>query len=176
MGSLYNKYNAKKALTLTAGLFMEQAEFKSQDGSPLRFSQIDEIDNFKISLWGAPVSLEFKSGFDANCDKFYKTTSSFGLGIMPYMALPAEVSTTAEYSIVPFVKAEFGFFAGVGFKFRAMYLLNSVTYANFNDEYSGNETLQKDLKSSLLLKTKPEFSISLIVLPGSYKWENTGGF
>lgn len=112
-----------------------------------------------------PVGVDFKFGCDGLQDKSKRFCYSFGTGVYPSMTLTTyQGSNDGKTHILPYVKGEVGVFAGICFKVRAIYSFGNIKYMSYNSD-SGN------MLSSTSLTGKSGLTLSLILMPMSWKWE-----
>lgn len=112
-----------------------------------------------------PVGVDYKFGCDALLDKSKRFCYTLGAGVYP--SLTATVFrdyTGAGFKMLPYLKGEVGIFAGICFKLRATYAFGNIKYISYDESY-GN------VQSQTTLKGKSAFSLSLILMPFSWKWE-----
>jgi hypothetical protein len=124
---------------------------------------------------GIPLGLEYKSGCDAVLNKSLRSCYSIGAGVNPLM----NISTIgleaggAMLSARPYVKAEFGFFAGLCFKLRGMYTIGKLKYVDIQDA-PGMLGRSSDLTSVVVKDRTPgTFAISLVIMGLSFDWEDS---
>jgi hypothetical protein len=124
-----------------------------------------------VAYWhyGVPLLIDYKYGGEATYDKADNFSFTLGAGIMPMLAVGAinEVGQISG-SIAPLVKAEIGFFAGVQWKVRAMYMMQSGDVLNTNDN-SDNVLKYHNYR----LNVKPGINIGISVMPFSFGWDNS---
>ena len=115
---------------------------------------------------GLPISLEYHVGSDVLLNKMSKTMFSIGGGVCPTYLYSNDNNYQSPVLFTPFIKGEVGFFAGLAFKFRAMYYFGSIKYG-YSKDYNiadRQNILISDFKGSA------GFNISLVILPFSYSW------
>ena len=111
-----------------------------------------------------PIGLDYKFGCDAIQDKSKRFWYTLGAGIYPSYTMTGYKGQNGTAShMLPYLKGEVGFFAGICFKVRATYTFGNIKYLNFDETY-GNTT------SSTSLSAKSGLSLSVILMPMSWKW------
>jgi len=136
-------------------------------------SVTDNYDFLSIDM-GLPVSLDYKYGSDATLNKSQRSCYTFGVGGYPaivFTGVPEGINADGSIAVAgkgglvvqPFVKAEFGFFAGICWKLRAMYNFGTIKYLNMGNSDGSGEQISLNGKSNLTL--------SLILMPFSWDWE-----
>jgi len=112
-----------------------------------------------------PVGLDYKFGCDALLDKSKRFCYSVGVGAYPSLtATVYKDEAGAGFHVLPYLKGEVGIFAGICMKVRATYAFGNIKYISYNDSY-GN------VQSETSLKGKSALTLSLILMPFSWKWE-----
>ena len=130
---------------------------------------------------GIPLSIDMKFGNEAMLDKAAsKYCFTFGVGAFPAISQTKIESmndntgiNTAFVSTVgtvrPFIKAEFGAFAGILFKIRATVNFGPITLINPTNE--SDYSLSSANINTVSLKTEStSVQISLLLLPFSWDW------
>lgn len=111
-----------------------------------------------------PVGADFKYGSDALADKSEKLCMSFGAGLYPSMDLTVyrEVGSF-NFHMRPYVRAEFGVFAGICMKLRATYVMGNIDYFSYGHDNPGDveHTVFRSTGSTML---------SLVLMPFSWKF------
>lgn len=114
-----------------------------------------------------PVGVDYKTGCDAMFDKTKKGCASFGAGVYPTFGVTVyQGSGGFKFKARPYIKGEIGFFAGICFKVRAMYVLGSIPYIDYGDKYAGYE-------ETTSFKSKGTLNLSLVLMPMSWKWSKS---
>jgi hypothetical protein len=124
-----------------------------------------------VAYWhfGVPLLIDYKYGGEATYDKADRFSFTLGGGIMPLVAIGAiNEAGQISASIAPVVKAELGFFAGVQWKVRAMYMIQSGDILNTNDESADVRNYH-----SYRLNVTPGINIGVSVMPFSFGWDNS---
>lgn len=112
-----------------------------------------------------PVGVDYKFGCDALLDKSKRFCYTVGAGAYPSLtATVYKDNAGAGFHVLPYLKAEVGVFAGICMKVRATYAFGTLKYINYNEDY-GN------VQSQTSLKGKSALTLSLILMPFSWKWE-----
>lgn len=118
--------------------------------------------------WGLPIGVDFKTGGEATLDRSSKLSMTLGTGIYPSLNLTVfETNAGAKTKIQPYLKAEVGVFAGINWKVRALYSFGKLEYIDYSDVESGSSYAYE---SSASLVSKSTLTLSLLVMPGSFKW------
>jgi hypothetical protein len=116
--------------------------------------------------FGVPISADFKFGAEATLNKKKRGIFTFGAGFAPTAALTAyETDADAKIKIQPFVKAELGIVAGIGFKLRMQYNLGKFDYIRLNPETEYN-------LGSAGLRGTSAVTFSLVLMPFGFAWKN----
>jgi len=141
---------------------------------------MDSLVTGKVDAAGAqigiPIGVDYKFGGEVSLDKTDRFSFTAGAGIAPtvYLTSIAQQADlgTAKFGLVPYLKAEFGFFAGIEWKVKAMYQTSSKMVI---DNKSGDPNLQTSATyTHVELQTRPVFTIGLALMPFSWDWENSG--
>ena len=109
---------------------------------------------------------DYKYGCDANLDKGQKFCFTFGGGVTPMLAITqfGGIPAGFQYYTKPYAKVEFGTMAGICMKLRATYVFGDIDYISYKDKGSGYE-------ESLYMTNKSGLTLSLVLMPLSFKWE-----
>ena len=111
-----------------------------------------------------PVGADYKIGCDALFDKTKRSCFSFGTGVYPSFGVTVfQGNGGFQFHARPFLKAEAGFFAGICFKARVIYIPGGMDYFNIEDNRSG-------YYESSVFKSKGTLNLSLVIMPMSWKW------
>lgn len=119
-----------------------------------------------------PVGLDFKFGADAIQARDRRFCATLGGGVFPSYSATALNNTpmTIEpvFSVAPYVKAEVGIYAGICMKVRAIYAIGDVVYMDYkkSDNTGGIRS-----ESTSKLTSNSNLSLSLLIMPFSYKWQ-----
>ncbi|PZF71718.1 hypothetical protein [Taibaiella soli] len=109
-----------------------------------------------------PIGVDYKFGCDAIQDKSRRFCYSLGAGFYPsYTMTVYKGNNGTAGHLLPYLKGEIGFFAGICFKARATYSFGNIKYVSY-EESGGNTAINLSGKSGLTL--------SLIMMPMSWKW------
>lgn len=112
-----------------------------------------------------PVGVDYKFGCDALLDKSKRFCYTLGAGVYPSLtATVYKDYAGAGFHVLPYLKGEVGIFAGICMKVRATYAFGNIKYINFNENYGNGQ-------SETTLKGKSALTLSLILMPFSWKWE-----
>lgn len=124
---------------------------------------------------GIPVGLEYKAGGEATLDKADKVSITLGAGICPTFHA-AHIDNgdinQSKFNIQPYLKAELGFFAGIEWKIKAMYLMKSTKVIDYS---TGDPNLNSTIQySNSQFKTGSIFTVGLAIMPFSWDWDKSG--
>lgn len=143
------------------------------DGELFSYAMSNNPNNTVVSAgsmtaeMALPVGVEYKYGCDAMKDKSEPYCASLGAGLYPSMSVTVYKETGGlGFRMRPYVKAEFGFMAGICFKLRATYVMGHSNYINYSDSSPGFET-------STTFKSNGTTVLSLILMPFSWKWQKS---
>lgn len=118
-----------------------------------------------------PVGGDFKFGCDALADKSIRFCGTIGAGAYPSISATVDASDAGfGFGVNPYAKAEFGIMAGICFKIRAMYTFGNIPF--YTEGNSLSSFTGMDSKSSLT--GKQSLSLSLIFMPFSWSWKESG--
>jgi hypothetical protein len=128
--------------------------------------------NYVISAatvhWGLPVGIDFKTGGEATLDRSSRLSMTLGTGLYPSLNLTVfETNAGAKFKMQPYLKAEAGIFAGINWKVRALYSFGKLEYIGYSDTEGGSSYAYQ---SSASLMSKSSLTLSVLVMPGSFKW------
>lgn len=116
-----------------------------------------------------PVSLEYRLGGDVSMSRSDGALFTVGGGISPTMVNTYDEAVVPRFKFIPFVKVEAGFVALVAIKLRAMYYFRNSLYRRAEGSYLMNDHydyLTSEYKGS------NGFSLSVIVMPFSWRWND----
>lgn len=122
---------------------------------------------------GLPVGLDLKLGADAVTDKAIRFCTSFGAGVTPsYNVTTLDLNFNIDpiFNVNPYVKAEVGIFAGICWKFRAMYTLLDQKYLTYK---SSEQDAFSFSESNAEMKAKSHLTLSVIIMPFSWGWKRS---
>lgn len=121
---------------------------------------------------GAPLLLDYKIGGEACYDKAEALSVTLGAGLQPALSfLALGSSTTTKGILVPMVKAELGFFAGIQWKIKASYVYQS---GNLHRAVGGSSGLESAPETSVYtISTTAPVNIGISFMPFSFDWENS---
>lgn len=123
----------------------------------------ESVGSGTIEMGGA-IGLDYKTGCDAWRDKSQKFCWTFGLGAYPsYRLTVFKDMAMGHATVLPYVKAEVGIFAGICMKIRAQVSFGKIKYIDYSEDYSNGSS-----STSLIGKTTT--SLSLVLMPFSWKW------
>lgn len=136
------------------------------------FAASSPASGFQI---GIPVGLDYKYGGEATLDKADKVSFTFGAGVCPtFYATHIDIGdiNQSRFNIQPYLKAELGFFAGIQWKVKAMYLMRSTKVIDIS---SGDVNLNNSMEySKTQLTTGSVFNIGVAIMPFSWDWDKSG--
>ncbi len=125
--------------------------------------------SFETSRAGLPISLEYRLGGDVVLNKNYKGLFTLGVGLMPCINSSDDYDKVPPYKILPFVKAELGFFALVAIKLRATAYLGNTDYLAGSTMYNVVPGGKGDeLRASA--RGSNGFTLSAVIMPFSVSW------
>ena len=164
----------KSAVTLDLGFSYTGFTFK-QDSVTLqsynldsgRFYNVRFAEEFPVSIMSLPIGVDFRTGGEATLSKENRTSFALGAGIAPSY-VTAETKDGGHIRVIPFVKAEAGFFLGMEFKLRAMAFLGEANYIDNKLDGTADVVGVTSRKS----EGPVGVSVSLAVMPFSVKWAN----
>jgi hypothetical protein len=129
-----------------------------------------EITNEQMASMhvGLIASLDYKVGGDAVSNKAKKFCFAAGAGLYPHVmqTLFADLPYT-KFSTTPFLKMEIGYVLGIAFKLRATYMFSGMNYFN-----AKADVLLPGESYRIYTKSRPELTLSLLLMPFSWDWEN----
>ncbi|MBS1779755.1 MAG: hypothetical protein JST70_10560 [Bacteroidetes bacterium] len=167
--------SGKKTCLAISSAFMGNV-FTLSPSKPILISPNKYFSPLSYTCIYFPVSLDFKYGADAIYTRNLKSMFNIGFGAYPYIC---ESSRQSGYiGVTPFVKAEFGFFAGIAMKIRATCSLKSMNYdedgsyeipTQYHNSY-GNIVRSPDIQGTYTIQGSPDLILSLVILPFSRKW------
>jgi hypothetical protein len=153
---------------LDLGAFGEFTTFKAGGFAPIpgEAAFTDDVNAITIGLL---IGIDYRVGGDAVLDKSKRGMFNIGAGFSPSaMALSYnplnEVVPPMQFKMIPYLKAEVGFFLGIGFKLRGEMLFGKM---NYFDVTGKDEDSQLDIS----MKSKiTGFRLSLGLMPYSWHW------
>lgn len=132
----------------------------------------DVLKNAFVSI---PFGVDYIYGGEASLNKGDKITLRAGLGVMPFINVSQFDSKYAKGSnlgILPYAKAEMGFFAGIEWKIKTQVVLGSRT---MYESKSGDFDLQDAPNyASFKASVQPSYSVGIAIMPFSMGWEGGG--
>jgi hypothetical protein len=121
-----------------------------------------------------PIAFCYKSGGEVTLNKEHRNLFTFGAGFAPGYTISKVVAVDLQFSARKFIMAEYGFFAGIGWKVRGTVYFGDLPVVNtvgsdFSnaDSYKGYDDGIVDMKAT----GKTNVCISLFMLPFSWDWE-----
>ncbi len=153
-------------------LLVWDADLVSVDGYDESTGSYSYNTNYVISAatvhWGLPMGVDFKTGGEATLDRSNRMSLTLGTGVYPSMNLTVfETNAGAKFKIQPYLKADVGIFAGINWKVRALYSFGKLDYIGYKESDEGS-SYSSEYSTSLVSKSC--LTLSLIVMPGSFKW------
>lgn len=124
---------------------------------------------------GVPVGIDYKTGGDAMLDKSNRISFTAGIGMHPNMYATAfgPWNGQAKFRVQPYLKAELGVFAGICFKVRALYTMSDVDLIKANEEQLYGGWSAADESETIRVRSKPNLTLSLLVMPFSWDWKQS---
>lgn len=119
-----------------------------------------------------PIALEYKYGADGILDKYKRFMFSLGVGGAPTAYSNTYVKSSTSFQFTPFIKAEIGFFAGIGMKLRGTFQFGQLTYASWAAANRFVPAWQGGDNTTTSVTGKPAYTVSFIVFPFSGRWRN----
>lgn len=118
---------------------------------------------------GFLLGLDYRVGGDAFLDKSRRGMFNIGAGISPSFLLtrynPAYFTDERmRLKMIPYIKAEVGFFLGIAFKLRGDMLFGKAVYVDSIDEGEDDRT-EISMKGDMY-----GFRLSLAIMPYSWDW------
>ncbi len=123
-------------------------------------------DVYKI---GIPISLEYRSGADVLLSKEARSMFTLSAGFNFCIINSDDYDRVTPLRALPFVKAELGFFAGIGFKIRGVYYFGNSDYnytVNYNVAHGTGDQLISKFRGS------NGFNLTLVLMPFSVNWNH----
>jgi hypothetical protein len=166
------KVSPKSAVTLDLAFTYTGFTFKqdsitiqSYNKDSSRFYKAGFAEEFPVSIMALPISIDFRTGGEATLSKENRTSFAIGAGVAPSY-VTVETNDGGNIKVIPFIKAEAGFFAGMEFKLRAMVYLGDAKYI---DNKLAN---QADVVGVTARKSEGPMgvNVSLGIMPFSVKW------
>lgn len=115
-----------------------------------------------------PIGIDLKLGTDAMIDKDIRFAYTLGVGAAPSLSLTADLDNASqEFGVQPYVKAEFGLFAALCMKVRALYSFGDLTYYDYK---SGSTNAFGGIETQSKLTGKGNFTLQFVVMPFSWNW------
>lgn len=136
-GSVYfpmSKIGEKSSLGINVGI--NAMFYKNDDRLKIGINVGDTLTKYEITTTGIPISLDYKVGCDARYDRAYKPMFGIGIGFNPMFSTVESnfhFINGDYFKLAPFIKAEVGYYLGIGMKLRVMY-----TYINSFNNYEEN--------------------------------------
>ncbi len=121
---------------------------------------------------GIPLSVEYKTGADVPLSRLGKQMLTFGGGIMLTHNSFFGGQEQFPIALVPFLKAEVGFYLGVAMKLRGTVFFGSADLVN--DEQASIASYDNGSTANDILETKNSsgygYTLSVVVMPFSRRW------
>lgn len=165
-------YGEKANLAICAGFTFAGASMKI-DSVAISDNRVIN-DEYSMIMFGIPVSLDYKTGGEAILNKSYKSLFTIGMGLQPTLFTSEyprrgggggniiTIRGEPVFKVVPFVKAEFGFHAGMAFKLRGVAYIGDAKYVDSQNDYGVH----------VKAKGSCGYMFSLIFMPFSWDWES----
>jgi hypothetical protein len=118
---------------------------------------------------GLPICFEYKRGGEVSLDKKDRSLFTVGAGIVPCIVNSDDYNAVTPYKFIPFIKAEIGFVAGIGFKLRGMAYFGKTKYSGSNFYGLNNIGANDELHTTT--EGGNGYSLSLIIMPFSWSWD-----
>lgn len=119
-----------------------------------------------------PIGLDMKFGADAMQVRDRRFCATLGAGVYPSYAITsitdAPITIDPVFSVAPYLKAEVGIYAGICMKVRAIYAIGDLTYMDYKESSNANGV---ESSTSTKLVGKSNLTISLLIMPFSFKWQ-----
>ena len=153
---------------LDVGAFGEFLKFKVGEFAPVP-GEAEVTDDMQGIAGGFLIGVDYRVGGDAVLDKSKRGMFNVGAGFSPsFMALRYaplnEVIPPMQFKMIPYLKAEAGFFLGIAFKVRAEMMFGKMTYFDVTGK-------DEDSQMDISMKGKiTGFRLSLGLMPYSWHW------
>ncbi len=129
----------------------------------------DYAAEFSTYKFGALLSLEYRVGGDVTLSKGDGTMFTLAAGLNPCGVTSGDYNKIPPYKIIPFIKAELGFFAGMAVKVRGiMYFGNSGYEKNRTWNLTNTEGVGDYLETYIAGSNGAE--LGLVIMPFSVMW------
>ncbi len=159
----------RTALSLYTGIMANLIEFDNDSIRKVRGIEKDYL--FRSYNGGALIGLDYKYGSDALNTAATKIMYSVGAGIYPNIIHSRDydkgVYDAIRLSARPYLKGEFGFYAGIAFKVRAV-VMGKNNYVRLNYEWESDYAATSHDRT---VKSRAEVNFSIIMMPFSYGWK-----
>jgi hypothetical protein len=132
----------------------------------LRYERSDYREEYPVTIMSVPISVDFRTGGEATLSKEHRTSFAGGIGVAPSF-VTVETNEESQVKMIPFIKAEAGFFLGIEFKLRGMMYLGQANYLD-NKVADGAGVVGTTARKS---SGGYGGTISLAIMPFSMKWD-----
>ncbi|RYE22625.1 MAG: hypothetical protein EOP51_12795 [Sphingobacteriales bacterium] len=174
LGSFFNvaKVASKSSVAIDVAVSYTGFKFKqdsvtvqSYNKDSLRFYNMRFAEQFPVSIIAIPISIDFRTGGEATLSRENRTSFAIGAGLAPSF-VNAETNDGSKMKVMPFMKVEAGFFAGMEFKLRAMAFLGEANY--LDNKLAGTS----DVVGVTSRKSEGPMgvNVALAIMPFSTKW------
>jgi hypothetical protein len=119
---------------------------------------------------GMLLSVEYRLGGDVTLNKNEGVMFTVGGGFNPSIVSSTDYDIIVPYKLVPFIKAELGFFAGMAVKLRGIMYFGSSVYAS-DEAYDINQTVVTDHLKTYMSGSNG-FDLALVIMPFSVRWNS----
>jgi len=121
---------------------------------------------------GLPIGLDIKTGSDATLNRHQRFCYTVGAGVQPVYNFTAfEEGAGIQFKASPYLKAEVGVFAGICMKARLTYTMGKTSYISQTNGFGG---MYDNLLSDFTLTGKSSMMATLVIMPFSWAWKDTG--
>ena len=167
--------NSRACLGLSIATFYNNNSIEIHNPGFSSGSTTITSDVLKNAFVSIPIGVDYIYGGEASMNKGDKITLRGGLGVMPFINVSQFDSKYAKGSnlgILPYAKAELGFFAGIEWKIKTQVILGSRT---LYESKAGDYDLQDAQSySSFKASLQPAYSVGIAIMPFSMGWEGGG--
>lgn len=122
---------------------------------------------------GLPLCLDYKFGGEAVFNKSQKTSFTLGVGVTPiaYFNTFGDIGNV-KAGVRPFLRAEVGFFAGIGWRITGSVLAGNAKTMDIPSDAAGMKIMPAN--SRITINSSPIYSIGISFMPFSFDWESFG--
>lgn len=119
---------------------------------------------------GALLSVEYRVGGDIPLNKNEGVMLTIGGGLNPCIVNTSDFDKILPYKVMPFIKGELGFFAGMAFKIRGIYYFGNSLYADESAVGISDNGVGDMLHTNITGGNG--FDIALVLIPFSVNWNS----